>query len=119
MNFGSFIHALQWSCAPDLRVSLAELAVLFVHLGIPYSQFEDEHCTFQALAKWIKSSFAFCRSQLAFDIKSWQIRTAIAHTWGKSMPPGTLCGCRPFFSDDALLLLTRMSAWAFAVAEFR
>ena len=127
-NFGTFIKALQWSCQADMRVSFTELAVLFVHFGTPCTLLADEHCTFQALAKWLKSSFAFCRRQLGRAITPGKYEPHIAHTWGKSMPPGTLCGCRPFFSDDALHLLTKvsrkvtgaaMSAWAFPVGEFR
>lgn len=127
-NFGTFIKSLCWREAPDLKVSFTELAVLFLFLKIPFSQFQNEHCTFQALAKWIKSSFAFCRRQVPFSITPGLYQPHIAHTWGKSMPPGSLCGTRPFFSDDALELLTfvsrkvtgaAMSSWAFAVAEFR
>ena len=127
-HFGSFIALLRWREAPDLKVSFTELAVLFLFLKLPCSCFQNEHCTFQELAKWIKSSFAFCRRQLPFPITPGHYQPHIAHTSGKSMPPGSLCGARPYFCDDALMLLTlvsrkvtgaAMSSWAFAVAEFR
>ena len=126
--FGSFVSLLKWSCAAELKVSYTELAVLFVFLKVPCPLFDDEHLTFQALAKWIKNSFALCRRKLPFDCTPGKHEPHIAHTWGKSMPPGTICGCRPFFSDAALHLLVRvarkvtgaaMSAWNFPIAEFR
>lgn len=128
LSFGTFISLLRWQESPTLKVSFMELAVLFLFLKLPYTQFTDEHCTFQQVAKWLKSSFAFCRLQISFEITPGQYQPHIAHTGGKSMPPGSLCGARPFFSDEALMLLTRvsrkvtgaaMSSWAFAVAEFR
>ena len=127
-SFGTFLSLLHWSCEEGMRVSYTELAVLFVFLQVPCSLFADEHFTFQALAKWIKNSFALCRRKLPFDCSPGKHEAHIAHTWGKSMPPGTICGGRPFFSDAALHLLVRvarkvtgaaMSAWNFPVAEFR
>ena len=50
----------------------------------------------------------------------------MAHTWGKSMPPGTICGGRPFVSDEELLFLVKvskrisgsaMSQWNFPVRD--
>ena len=51
----------------------------------------------------------------------------VSHTWGKSMPPGTICGGRPFVSNKELEFPVRVtrrvagsaiSAWCFGVRDF-
>lgn len=105
-HFGKFVASLRWKQHADLRVSYNELAVLFVYRKFKRDCLCDEFCTFAQLTGWLNGSFAVCRRRLEQDLFPGMHEGHIAHTWGKSMPPGSICGGRPFMSDDELLFLS-------------
>lgn len=125
-QFGCFISNLQWQKGAELRISYNELAVLFALRKFKCECLNDELCTYAQLTGWLKNAFAVCRRHVDVTLFPGEHAGHVAHTWGKSMPPGAICGGRPWFSDDELHFLvaiskrvagSSMSQWRFAVRD--
>ena len=123
-QFGCFISSLRWREQADLRISYNELAILFVYRKFKCQCLKDEFCTYAQLTGWLKNAFAVCRRHLNLTLFPGEHAGHVAHTWGKSMPPGSICGGRPFVSDDELSFLvviskriagSSMSQWCFPI----
>ena len=125
-QFGCFISSLHWREQADLRISYNELAILFAYRKFKCECLKDEFCTYAQLTGWLKNAFAVCRRHHDQRLFPGEHAGHVAHTWGKSMPPGSICGGRPFFSDAELSFMvaitkriagSSMSQWCFPVKD--
>ena len=124
---GTFAHKVKWKESPELQISYAELAILFVLRGGRCHLFHDEHVTFRTIIRWLQGRLSFCRRKLSFDLHPGSHVPRDHNSWGKTMPSGVIRRAAPFFSNselESLVSITQrvsgqcLSVWDFPIAPF-
>lgn len=127
---GTFVARVKWKESPELQISYAELAVLFLLYGGRCHLSHDEHATFRTIIRWLQGRLAFCRRKLLFDLHPGRHTPRDHNAWGKTMPSGVIRGAAPYFSNselESLVSITQrlqrvsgqcLSTWDFPIAPF-